>query len=123
MSSRARAEIAKLEKRYQKSFKLDHSLVEVRELRDDWVWYSVLHGQTCLSGPWGTTIEAFCARVRRGIPTCEELEIPGKGLSDFGVWGLLWDVRLLSLLQGLGAAPSGRSYKGLHHFSMAQGVL
>jgi hypothetical protein len=37
MSSRARAEIAKLEKRYQKSFKLDPSLVEVREFRDDWV--------------------------------------------------------------------------------------
>lgn len=37
MSSRARTEIAKLKKRYQESLKLDPSLVETRELRDDWV--------------------------------------------------------------------------------------
>jgi hypothetical protein len=37
MSSRARTEIAKLEKRYIKSFKLDPSLVKVREFMDDWV--------------------------------------------------------------------------------------
>jgi hypothetical protein len=35
MSARARAEVSKLEQQYAKHFKLDRSLVEAREFKDD----------------------------------------------------------------------------------------
>jgi len=36
MSSRARAEVAKLEQKYARVHKIDRALVEAREFSDDW---------------------------------------------------------------------------------------